>query len=143
MPIAAIGEPSKTVRQESHSVIGDPRRMARSQLRPLGVSQVVHLRTGVRDGQVASATHAADGRAMAIVEDSDLAVELVSKQGLVFVTVHQARDRSGVGSQWHQPSAARTLSQTYAKSDSLRSGWIGRARMRSARSSDTGKRAPS
>jgi hypothetical protein len=88
MHIAATDEPSKTVRQESHSVIGDPRGMARSQLRPLGMSQVVHLRTGVRDGQVASATHAADGTAMAIVEDSDLAVELVSELGLVFVTVH-------------------------------------------------------
>ena len=66
----------------------DPRQMTQAQLRQLGVSRLVYLRTGLRHGEPAFAIHAADGTAMAIVEDIDLAAEIVSEQGMVFVAVH-------------------------------------------------------
>jgi hypothetical protein len=88
MHFAPTHQSGSTVSNEGHAIVGDPRRMTRSQLRQLGVSMVVYLRSGTRDGQVAFAIHAADGNAMAIVDDIDLAVELVSEQGLVFVSVH-------------------------------------------------------
>ena len=66
----------------------DARHMTPNQLRDLGVSYVVYLREGMVDGHPAYAIHAADGTAMAIVEDIDLAVELVAEHGMAFVTVH-------------------------------------------------------
>jgi hypothetical protein len=48
----------------------------------------VYLRAGSVDGEAAFAIHAADGTAMAIVEDVELAFELASEHGLLFVTVH-------------------------------------------------------
>jgi hypothetical protein len=66
----------------------DPRQMTRAQLRQLGVSRLVYLRSGMRHGEPAFAIHAADGTAMAIVEDIDVAVEIVTEQGMVFVAVH-------------------------------------------------------
>jgi hypothetical protein len=67
---------------------GDARSMTRAQLRRLGVPSMVYLRSGIVDGQVAYAVHAADGTAVAVVDDVELAVELVAEHGMTFVTVH-------------------------------------------------------
>ena len=59
-----------------------------AQLRQLGVARLVYLRQGTLDGQAAYAIHAADGSEVAIVEDVDVAVELVAEYGLLFAPVH-------------------------------------------------------
>jgi hypothetical protein len=88
MNFATTDEPSEAGGHTAGFTPGDPRQMTQAQLRRLGVSQMVYLRSGFRHGQPAFAIHAADGTAMAIVEDIDLAVELVSEQGMIFVAVH-------------------------------------------------------
>jgi hypothetical protein len=69
---------------ESPSVpVIDPRRMTSSELRQLGMPHTVYLRCGTIDGQMAYAIHAADGTAMAVVEDLELACELVAAHDMV------------------------------------------------------------
>lgn len=74
--------------EERGEFVADVRHMTTGQLRELGVSSVVYLRAGTMDGQPAYAIHAADGTAMALVEDIELAVDLVAERGMAFVTVH-------------------------------------------------------
>ena len=88
MRIAAIDRPAEAISCEANAAVADVRRMTRAQLRQLGLSRLVYLRAGTMDGQEAFAIHAADGAALAIVEDIELAVELVSEQGMIFVAVH-------------------------------------------------------
>ncbi|HEY2618839.1 MAG TPA: DUF1150 family protein [Acetobacteraceae bacterium] len=68
--------------------IADPRQMTRSQLRRLGLPRLVYLRCGTVDGQASFAIHAADGTAIAVVEDLDVAMELASESNMIFVAVH-------------------------------------------------------
>jgi hypothetical protein len=49
---------------------------------------LVYLRCGTIDGQPAYAIHAADGTAMAVVEDIQVAIELASDHDMTFVAVH-------------------------------------------------------
>jgi hypothetical protein len=88
MHIAATDRPAKAISCEANATVADVRRMTRAQLRQLGVSRLVYLRAGTMDGQEAFAIHAADGVALAVVEDIELAIELVSEQGMTFVAVH-------------------------------------------------------
>jgi hypothetical protein len=74
--------------QEDGAPITNVRKMTPAQLRQLGVARLVYLRSGTVDGETAYAIHAADGSTVAIVEDIDVAVELVSEHGLTFATVH-------------------------------------------------------
>lgn len=64
------------------------RAMTRAQLRQLGTPRLVYLRAGLVDGQPAYGIYAADGTVMSIVEDVELAIELVAEHGLTFVAVH-------------------------------------------------------
>jgi hypothetical protein len=66
----------------------DPRQMTLGQLRRLGVPRLVYLRCGKIDGQMTFALHAADGTAIAVVEDIDLALEMVAANNMMFVSVH-------------------------------------------------------
>ena len=66
----------------------DPRHMTLGQLRRLGVPRLVYLRCGRIDGQMAFAMHAADGTAIAVVEEIDIALELVAANNMTFVSVH-------------------------------------------------------
>jgi hypothetical protein len=68
--------------------IADPRQMTRAQLRRLGVPRLVYLRCGTVDGEDAFAVHAADGTAIAVVEDIQLAMELALENNMTFVAVH-------------------------------------------------------
>jgi hypothetical protein len=80
------------MRFAEHSVAeptgADPRRMTRGELLRLGVPRLVYLRCGTVDGQQAYAIHAADGTAMAVVEDIEVAIELASEHDMTFVSVH-------------------------------------------------------
>jgi hypothetical protein len=64
------------------------RQMTRGELLRLGVPRLVYLRCGTIDGQPAYAIHAADGTAMAVVEDIAVAIELASEHDMTFVAVH-------------------------------------------------------
>jgi hypothetical protein len=77
-----------TVSHEDWVSVGDLRQISSAELRRLGMSQLVYLRSGMVDGQTVYAIHAADGTAMAVVEDLELAVDLVSTHDLAFVAVH-------------------------------------------------------
>lgn len=66
----------------------DLRQMTRGELLRLGVPRLAYLRCGTVDGHPAYALHAADGTAMAIVEDIEVAIELASENDLLFVSVH-------------------------------------------------------
>jgi hypothetical protein len=70
------------------TLITDVRGMTQSQLRRLGVPGIVYLRAGTADGETAYAIYAADGTAVAVVDDVELAIELVTEHGLTFVPVH-------------------------------------------------------
>lgn len=74
--------------QEDGAPITNVRQITPAQLRRLGVARLVYLRQGTINGETAYAIHAADGSEVAIVEDIDVAVELVSEHGLMFATIH-------------------------------------------------------
>jgi hypothetical protein len=81
MPIAEPCEPTEPIS-------ADPRRMTRGELLQLGLPRLVYLRCGTVDGHPAYALHAADGTAMAVVEDLEVAIELASENDMMFVSVH-------------------------------------------------------
>jgi hypothetical protein len=68
--------------------IPDPRQMTRAQLRRLGIPRLVYLRSGTTGGHKAFSVHAADGTAIAVVEDIELATELVVENNMTFVALH-------------------------------------------------------
>jgi len=74
--------------RDDSTVLADVRQMTPTQLRDLGVPSLVYLRSGIADGQIAYAIYAADGTAVAVVDDPEVAIELVAEHGLTFVTVH-------------------------------------------------------
>jgi hypothetical protein len=88
MQQAATDEPGDVLAPEGTDYASEARQMTLGQLRRLGVSIVVYVRARTVDGQSAYAIHAADGTAMAVVDDIDLAAELVAERGLSIVTVH-------------------------------------------------------
>ncbi len=72
----------------SAAPIADPRHMTSTQLRQLGfavgcVSAMRYIRR-----PAAYAIHAADGTAMAVVEDLDVAFEVASENDMTLVAVH-------------------------------------------------------
>jgi hypothetical protein len=88
MNTTVIDMPSETIGRDVDAETADVRCMTQGELQRLGVSSVVYLRPGMIDGQMAYAIHGADGCPMAVVEDIELAVELVSEHGMAFVAVH-------------------------------------------------------
>ena len=88
MHIAEIDETIDSLSRDDAMQLADPRQMTRAQLRRLGVPRLVYLRCGIVDGQKAYAVHAADGTAIAVVDDVEIAVELVSDNHMIFVAVH-------------------------------------------------------
>jgi hypothetical protein len=88
MHYAETDESIDTIACEDAVWIADPRQMTRAQLRRLGMPRMVYLRCGTVDGQAAFAVHAADGTALAVVEDVETAIELATENHMVFVAVH-------------------------------------------------------
>jgi hypothetical protein len=74
--------------QDDGMSVADVRQMTAAELRRLGVPRLVYLRQGTVAGQIAYAIHAADGSAVAIVEDMEVAIDLAVENGLSIVTVH-------------------------------------------------------
>ena len=73
---------------EDGTPLANVRQITPAQLLELGIAQLVYLREGMVDGETAYAIHAADGSAVAVVEDVEVAIELVAENGLSFATVH-------------------------------------------------------
>lgn len=88
MHLAKTEEVVEPVRPGDPAKTADPRQMTRAQLRRLGVPRLVYLRCGTMDGQNAFSVHAADGTTIAVVEDIELAMELVFENNMTFVAVH-------------------------------------------------------
>jgi len=88
MQFAVSDGPFESVSHDDGVRIADPRQMTRAQLRRLGVPRLVYLRCGTVDGEEAFAVHAADGTAIAVVEDIEVALELAMESNLTFVAVH-------------------------------------------------------
>jgi hypothetical protein len=80
----SFAEPSTS----NEPACADPRKMTRGELLTLGLPRLAYLRCGTIDGQPAYALHAADGTAMAIVEDIEVAIDLASEKDMLFVSVH-------------------------------------------------------
>ena len=73
----------------AQAVSGDIRQLTAGQLRMLGMARVAYL-TGLRagDGTVEYAIHGADGGTVAILDDLEVALDLVERLGVSLVPVH-------------------------------------------------------
>ena len=88
MHFAATNGSADPISQDAAVPVDDPRHMTSAQLRRLGMPWLVYLRSGMINGQVAYAIHAADGTPMAVVEDVEVALDLASANHMTFVSVH-------------------------------------------------------
>jgi len=62
--------------------------MTVEQLLQLGTRQLVYLKAGLHDGEVAFVLYRADGIPLIAVDDVETAVEMVAEKGLSFATIH-------------------------------------------------------
>jgi hypothetical protein len=62
--------------------------MTVEQLLQLGTRQVVYLKAGLHDGEVAFVLYRADGIPLIAVDDVETALEMVAEKGLSFATIH-------------------------------------------------------
>jgi hypothetical protein len=76
------------VGREDAATIADLRRITRAQLRRLGLARLVYLRSGTINGQAGYGIHAADGTAMAVVDDLCGATHIAASSGMTIVAVH-------------------------------------------------------
>lgn len=64
------------------------RQMTAEQLLELGTRQVVYLKADTRDGEHGFMIYGADGTPLEMVDDIEIAVDMVARNGLRFVAVH-------------------------------------------------------
>jgi hypothetical protein len=62
--------------------------MTIEQLLQLGTHQVVYLKAGMLNGEMAFVLYGADGIPLFAVDDVETAVELAAESGLRFATIH-------------------------------------------------------
>jgi len=62
--------------------------MTVEQLLQLGTRQVVYLKAGLHDGEVAFVLYRADEIPLIAVDDVETAVKMVAEKGLSFATIH-------------------------------------------------------
>jgi hypothetical protein len=83
-----MGQPGEIMIDGGDLTTAALRKMTIEQLRHLGTRQVVYLRVGMHDGELAFVLHGADGTPLVTVDTVDAAVEMVAQHGLGFVAVH-------------------------------------------------------
>jgi hypothetical protein len=83
-----MGEPDEIWIDAEDLTAAALRKMTSEQLRHLGARQVVYLKAGMRDGELAFVLYGADGIPILTVDTVDAAVETVAEHGLGFVAVH-------------------------------------------------------
>ena len=64
------------------------RQMTTEQLLHLGARHVVYLKAGLRNGELTSMLHGADGALLAAFDTIEDAVEIAAANGVYFATVH-------------------------------------------------------
>jgi hypothetical protein len=64
------------------------RRMTAEQLLQLGTRQVVYLKAGMRNGELAFVLYGADGKPLVMVDTVETALEMAAENGLGFVAIH-------------------------------------------------------
>lgn len=81
-PISTVAAPTDASRDRVHSMTTD-------EWRQIGLSQVAYV-TGLRrdDNECDFIVHAADGTAVAVVDDPELAWEFARSRGLLVMSVH-------------------------------------------------------
>jgi hypothetical protein len=70
------------------TAVFDIRHLSAEQLAKLGVAQIAYVKPVVVNGEQGFAIHAADGTAMAIAEDRDVAVAAIQQHEMAAVSVH-------------------------------------------------------
>ncbi|MGA8192789.1 MAG: DUF1150 domain-containing protein [Acetobacteraceae bacterium] len=88
MNMQPLGEPGDFLVDAGDQTTATLREMTAEQLRNLGARQVVYLKAGMHDGELAFVLYGADGTRLVTVDTVDTAVEMVAEQGLGFVAVH-------------------------------------------------------
>jgi hypothetical protein len=82
------GETGTSMIDARDRTIAALRQMTEEQLLHLGTRQVVYLKTGTNDGELAFMLYSADGTPLVMVDSVEAAVEMVAEHGLGFVSVH-------------------------------------------------------
>jgi hypothetical protein len=82
------GEPSEIMIDAGYETIATLRQMTAEQLLHLGTRQVVYLKAGMHDGELAFILYGADGIPLVMVDTVESAVEMVAERGLAFVAIH-------------------------------------------------------
>ena len=88
MNMHPMGDPGETLTDSRDQMIAALRHITAEQLRHLGTRQVVYLKAGMHDGELAFMLYGADGVPLVTVDTVDAAVEMVAEHGLGFVAVH-------------------------------------------------------
>jgi hypothetical protein len=81
-------EPGETMINAGDRTTAALRHITVEQLLHLGVRQVVYLKIGMQDGELAFMIYGADGNPLAMVDAVETAVEMAAERGLDFVAVH-------------------------------------------------------
>jgi hypothetical protein len=81
-------EPGAMMIDAGYPTIAAVRRMTAEQLLGLGKRQVVYLKSGMHDGELAFMLYGADGTPLVMVDTVETAVEMATEHGLGFVAVH-------------------------------------------------------
>jgi hypothetical protein len=92
MTMHPMGESGEAMPSETMIDAGERttvlRQITAEQLLHLGTRQVVYLKTGTNDGELAFMLYSADGTPLVMVDTVEAAVEMVAEHGLGFVSVH-------------------------------------------------------
>jgi hypothetical protein len=88
MNMHPMGEPGEITIDAGDLTTTALRKMTIEQLRHLGTRQVVYLKAGMHDGELAFMLYGADGTPLVTVDTVDAAVEMVAEHGLGFAAVH-------------------------------------------------------
>jgi hypothetical protein len=86
MPSDAM--PSETMIDAGDQTTVALRHITAEQLLHLGTRQVVYLKVGLHDGELAFMLYSADGTPLVMVDTVETAVETAAEHGLSFVAVH-------------------------------------------------------
>ncbi|HUA78688.1 MAG TPA: DUF1150 family protein [Acetobacteraceae bacterium] len=83
-----IGNNDETGEMVLNAAPLDIRHLSEGQLASLGVSEIAYLKPVVVNGTPAFAIHAADGTAMALAGDAEVAMAAIRQHGMEPVRVH-------------------------------------------------------
>jgi hypothetical protein len=88
MNMHPIGEPGETMIDAGDQTTVALRHITTEQLLHLGTRQVVYLKVGLHDGELAFMLYSADGTPLVMVDTVETAVQMAAERGLGFVAVH-------------------------------------------------------